>query len=113
MAEAKKIYSLNEIKYNEKNKALAMVSCIPLVGLIMLFVEKKDLFVRYHAAQFAFFNLILLVGIIPIIGWILSPILGIMSFIAFIIGLVKISGGNRFDIPVLSGWGLKLMSATE
>jgi hypothetical protein len=42
---AKKVYSLNEIKFNEKNKVMAMLSCIPIVGLVMLFVEKKDLFV--------------------------------------------------------------------
>lgn len=40
---AKKIYTLEEIKFNEKNKAIAMLSCIPIVGLIMLFVEKEDL----------------------------------------------------------------------
>lgn len=110
---AKKIYTLEEIKFDEKNKAMAMVSCIPIVGLIMLFVEKKDLFVRYHAAQFAIFCATFLVGMIPIIGWMLTPIIGLITLVAFVLALIKINGGERFDIPVLSDWALKLMSATD
>lgn len=110
---AKKIYSLEEIKFNEKNKAMAMLSCIPIVGLIMIFVEKKDQFVRYHAAQFAIFNITFVIGIVPIIGWILTPLIGFLALIAFIMALVKINSGERFDVPVLSGWALKIMSATE
>lgn len=110
---AKKIYSLEEIKFNEKNKAMAMLSCIPIVGLIMIFVEKEDQFVRYHAAQFAIFNVIFVIGIVPVIGWMLTPLIGFLALIAFIMALVKINSGKRFDVPVLSGWALKIMSATE
>lgn len=110
---AKKIYTLSEIKFNENNKAMAMLSCIPVVGLIMMFVEKKDLFVRYHASQFAIFMIVYILGFIPIIGWIVTPIIGIITFIAFVLGIVKINSGERFDIPVLSGWALKLMSLTD
>ena len=110
---AKKIYTLEEIKFSEKSKTMAMISCIPIIGLIMLFVEKKDLFVRYHAAQFAIFNVGYLIGFIPVIGWIITPIIGLISLIAFILALIKINSGARYDVPVLSDWGLKLMSATE
>jgi uncharacterized membrane protein len=110
---AKKIYTLSEIKFNENNKVIAMLSCIPIVGLVMLFVEKKDLFVRYHAAQFAIFNIAYLVGLIPVLGWMLMPIIGIITFVVFILAIIKINSGERFDIPVLSEWGLKLMSVTE
>lgn len=110
---AKKVYTLEEIKFNEKNKAMAMLSCIPVVGLIMLFVEKKDLFVRYHAAQFAIFCALFLIGIIPVIGWILMPIVSLLSVIAFVLALIKINSGERFDVPVFSAWALKIMSAIE
>lgn len=110
---AKKVYSLEEIHFNEKNKAMAMLSCIPIVGLIMIFVEKNDLFVRYHAAQFAIFNVTFLIGLVPVIGWMLTPIIGLLALIAFIMALVKINSGERFDVPLLSGWALKIMSATD
>ncbi len=106
---AKKVYSLEEIKFDEKNKTMAVISCIPIVGLIMMFVEKEDLFVRYHATQFAFFNLIFLVGWFPFIGWLVS----LLALVAFVMGLVKTSKGERFDMPVLSDLALKVMSALD
>lgn len=107
--EAKKLYTLEEIKFNEKNKTMAMVSCIPIVGLIMMFVEKDDLFVRYHATQFGMMNVVIFVAWIPLIGWLLS----VAAFVAFVVGLVKTSKGERFDVPVVSDLALKLMSALD
>jgi uncharacterized membrane protein len=111
--QAKKVYTLEEITFNESSRVTAMLSCIPIVGLIMIFVEKKDNFVRYHAAQFALFNLVFFIGIIPVLGWLLAPILSLFSVIMFVLAIVKINSGERFDVPVLSDWALKLMSATE
>ncbi|MDY0096928.1 MAG: hypothetical protein RBS01_01080 [Candidatus Dojkabacteria bacterium] len=103
---AKKIYTLEEIKFNPENLTMSVVACIPFVGLVLMFVEKKDLFVRYHATQFAFFNLLFLVAWIPFIGWLIS----LAALVAFIMGLIKTSKGERFDIPVLSDLALKVMS---
>ena len=104
---AKKIYTLEEIKFNPENLTMSVVACIPFVGLVLMFVEKKDLFVRYHATQFAFLNVLFLVTWIPVVGWILS----LVGLAVFIIGLMKTSKGERFDIPVLSDLALKIMSA--
>lgn len=108
---AKRVYKLDEIKFNEKNKAMAVVSWIPIVGLIMLFVEKEDLFVRYVGAQSTLLGLLLFIGIVPIIGWILSPIVGLLVTILAIVGIIKTLQAERFDVPVLSEWALKLMGA--
>jgi uncharacterized membrane protein len=82
-----------------------------LIGLILLFVEKNDQFVRYMGAQFALVGAIQLVlGIIPLIGWVLSVPLMIIVWILIIVGMVKASKGERFDVPMVSGWALKLMS---
>lgn len=75
--------------------------------------RKRRSFVRYHAAQFAIFNVIFVLAMIPVIGWMLTPIVGFLAFVAFIMALIKINGGERFDIPFLSDWGLKLMSAID
>ncbi len=107
---AKKVYTLEEIKFNPDNLTMGVVACIPFVGLILMFVEKKDLFVRYHATQFAFLNVIYVLWIIPILGAILVGILGLLSLVLFVLGLLKTSKGERFDIPYLSGWALKLMA---
>jgi uncharacterized membrane protein len=107
--DAKKVYTLDEIKYNPDNLTMGVVACIPFVGLVLMFIEKKDLFVRYHATQFAFLNVIYVLWIIPILGAILVGILGLLSLVLFILGLLKTSKGERFDIPYLSDLALKVM----
>jgi uncharacterized membrane protein len=109
--QAKKVFTLEEIRFNEENKVMAILACFPLIGLILLFVEKNDQFVRYMGAQFALVGAIQLVlGIIPLIGWVLSVPLMIIVWILIIVGMVKASKGERFDVPMVSGWALKLMS---
>ncbi len=107
---AKKIYTLEEIKFIEANKTMAMVACVPIIGLILLFVEKNDLFVRYMGAQFTIVGLLFFVDLIPVIGWILAPILSLLVFALVVISMLKVSKGERFDVPVASGFALKLMS---
>jgi uncharacterized membrane protein len=109
---AKKVFTLDEIKYNEANKVMAIVACIPIIGLILLFVEKDDNFVRYMGAQYTVLGALqLVVGIIPVIGWAISPILATVIFVLMIVGMVKASKGERLDVPMVSGWALKLMGA--
>jgi len=110
---AKKVYTLDEIKYNPQNSTMAIIACIPIVGLILMFVEKKDLFVRYHATQFAFFNIVYFIGFIPFIGAPIAGLLSMIFFVLFIIGLLKVTKGERFDIPYLSDFALKLMGEID
>lgn len=106
---AKKIYTLDEIKFNEENKTVAIVSWISVVGFIMLLIEKKDNFVRYVGAQSTVLWLISMCGFIPFIGWLIGMIAGPVAFVLMIVGMVKTSKGERFDIPVVSDLALKLM----
>lgn len=109
---AKKVYTLDEIKFNEENKTMAIVSWISIVGIIMLFVEKKDLFVRYIGAQVAILGVAsLILPLIPVIGWVVGPFIALIMFVTMIIGMVKTSKGQRFDLPLISDLALKLMSA--
>jgi len=104
---AKKIFTLEEIKYNEKNQWMGVLACIPIVGLIFIFVEKDDNFVRYMGAQYALVGVLQLFTWVPIIGWLLAP----LTLVLIIIGMVKAYKGERFDVPVISGLALKLLSA--
>ena len=107
---AKKIYTLDEIKFNSSNSTMAILACIPIVGLVLMFVEKDDLFVRYHATQYAFFNIIYVFGAIPFIGFSIMELLLMISFIFFVIGILKVKKGERFDIPYISDLALRIMS---
>ena len=77
-----------------------------VTGLILLLIEKKNKFVRFHAMQsiltFGFFlvaNLVL--AFIPVIGWAMMPILGIVQLIIWIILMVKAYQGEKFKLPVV------------
>ncbi len=104
---AKKVYTLDGIKYNSKNQWMAVLACIPIVGLILMLVEKEDEFVRYMGAQFALVGVLQLFSWVPIVGWIMAP----LTLVLIIVGMVKAYKGERFDVPVISGLALKLLSA--
>ena len=107
---AKKIYTLEEIKFNEANKTTAILACIPIVGLVLLLTEKKDLFVRYIGAEFTIIAAIVF-AISVILQWPLSSLSSFVELVLVIVGMVKTSKGERFDIPAVSEWALKLMAA--
>ncbi len=112
-----KVYTFQDIQFNEANKTMAILACIPIVGLILLFTEKDDKFVRYMGAQFTIGALVsialsvllaipLLNIIIAIVAWIYSLAL----FVMMIMAMVQASKGERFDIPVISKYALQLMA---
>lgn len=73
-----------------------------VTGLIFLFIEKENKFVRFHAMQsiIAFGGLTIL-AMVPFIGWILWPLVMIVSFILWLICLVKAYQGEKFKLPVV------------
>jgi len=42
---------------------------------------------------------------VPVIGWLIAPV----TLILIIVGIVKSSQGERFDIPLISDLALKVM----
>ena len=79
-----------------------------VTGVILLLVEKKNQFVRFHAMQsimlFGSFTLLYIVlGIVPILGWlialILSPIIGIAAFVLWVILMWKAYSGEKYKLP--------------
>jgi uncharacterized membrane protein len=115
---AKKVYTLEDIQFNEANKTTAILACIPIVGLILLFTEKEDKFVRYMGAQSTIgaavslaLAILMIIPVINILIAILLYIYDIALFIMIIIAMVKTSKGERFDFPVISKYALKLMGS--
>lgn len=75
-----------------------------LSGLIFLLIEKENKFVRFHAWQsiivFAAFTIVTIVlRVIPIIGWVVSSILGIVVFVLWIVLMYKAYKGERYKLP--------------
>ena len=74
-------------------------------GIIFFIIEKENKFVRFHAMQSimtfgGLFVLQMVLAFIPVIGWILMPIMGIASLILWIILMIKAYQGEQFKLPV-------------
>lgn len=91
---------------NDKN--IAMIAYITIIGLIIAFVmnnEKKNEFARFHIKQslgLALTGLALgLIGMIPILGWIVY-IVGIFVLLyMWIVGLMNAINSKEKTVPFL------------
>lgn len=73
-------------------------------GLVILFSEKKDGFVRFHAMQsvdtfLGFFLLMFLAELIPVAGAFIAAFIGLISFFVWILLLVKALRGEKYKLP--------------
>lgn len=75
-------------------------------GVVFILIEKENKYVRFHAMQsIVTFGLFLVVGVvlgmIPVVGWSMMPLLGILQLVIWIILMVKAYQGERFKLPVI------------
>jgi len=94
----------------KKNTGMAVIAYI--VFFIPLLTDaKNDPFVKYHVKQglvlFIGYVVEMFIGMIPVIGWILYPLLGIFLFVLFIIGIMNAIGGKEKPLPIIGGYAQK------
>ena len=75
-------------------------------------MEKENKFVRFHAMQsivvFGAISIIqIILWIIPIVGWILGTILSILTFIIWIVLMLKAYQGQKYKVPIASDFAEK------
>lgn len=98
----------NKMTVAKEGKNIALIAYITIIGLIIAFVmnnDKKDSFAAYHIKQslgLAATGLALgLIGMIPILGWIIN-ILGLFVLLyMWITGLINASKGKESPLPFL------------
>lgn len=88
----------------EENKMMAALAYV--VVFIPLFMAKESKFAQFHAKQglVLFFAWVItaFLNVIPILGWILSPILGLGLAIVAILGIVMAVQGKEYRMPVIA-----------
>lgn len=88
----------------DRQKTIAAV-CYVLFIIGYFTVEKDSPFVKFHMKQsltLLVFSVILsMIGIIPILGWLIAFFGGILSIILFIIGIVNALGGKEKELPLI------------
>ena len=105
----------------EPNIAATICAAVPLIGgIVFLSLEKKNAFVRFWAMQSAFFGGVLvgfsivvqiaslILAHIPIIGWLIILLLGILgmvvglaSLVIWVITIIKAFSNVEWEIPFL------------
>ena len=86
-----------------KNSASALAYVFGWVsGLVFLLAEKKNAQVKFHAMQsLMFFAGLTLISFVPVIGWLLSPLVWIAGLIGWLMSIYKAYNGEDFSLPVV------------
>ncbi|MCX9084601.1 MAG: DUF4870 domain-containing protein [Candidatus Methanoperedens sp.] len=76
-----------------------------ITGILFLVLEKDNKFVRFHAMQsivtfLAFFVISMVIGIIPILGWILSSLMGLVGLVLWLLLMLKAYQGEMYKLPI-------------
>ncbi|WP_094229208.1 DUF4870 domain-containing protein [Methanolobus psychrotolerans] len=84
-----------------------------ITGIILLIIEKENKFVRFHAAQSTvvsggLFILGIILGFIPIIGWLIGLFLPLVGFVLWLYLMFMAYKGNMYRLPVIADYADKL-----
>lgn len=81
-----------------------MLCYIFIIGLVFLFMEKENRFIRFHALQAIFLGVALLIAnialeLVPVIGWIFNLLMGpfILGIIVFM--MYQAYKGKYYKLP--------------
>lgn len=87
----------------EKNKAMGLLAYI--LFFIPLLAAKDSPFARYHANQGLVLFICGLISsvlwVIPILGWIVAPILSIVITVLAVIGIINALNGKAKELPII------------
>ena len=86
-----------------------------ITGVVLLIVEKKSKFVRFHAMQSTvmfggLFVVNIALGFIPVLGWLVGLILSFVAFIAWIVAMWKAFQGEMYKFPYVGDIAEKQLS---
>lgn len=91
-----------------KNTAAALSYVLGwLTGIVFLLIE-KDPFVRFHAMQSIItFGLLTIISFLPVVGWILSPLVMIIGFVLWLMLIYKAYQGEEYKLPWIGQFAKK------
>jgi uncharacterized membrane protein len=96
--------------------ALAYVTIIPAIVFLLVEPYNRNSFVRFHAWQCIFLGVAaiaiqIVLGIIPVVGWIILPFASLGILIVWIIALVKAFKGERYQLPIIGKYAAQQAGA--
>ena len=99
-------------KVVEEGKIFALVGYIGILCLIPLLLKKDNKFAYHHGKQ----GLVLfiaeigagIVGIIPVIGWLVAFAVGVGCLVLSLMGIIQCLGGNYWRAPFVADFADKI-----
>jgi len=110
--EAQEESSKEDAKKEEKGNAIAVLSYLGILVIIPILTNKDDDFVKFHIKQ----GLVLLivwvfnmfVGVVPILGWIIAPLIALVLLVFVVIGIINVLSGKKKQLPLIGQYAEKL-----
>lgn len=86
--------------------ALSYVTIIPAIVFLVLEPYNRNKFIRFHAFQCVFLTVAIIaidiiLGFVPVVGWILLPFVGLAGLVLHIVCALKAYGNQTFKLPVI------------
>ena len=96
--------------------AIAYITIIPAIIFLLVEPYNRKPFVRFHAWQCIFLFIACIVveivlGMIPIVGWIILPFFGLGVLVLVIFLIIKASQGQKLVLPVIGPFAEKQAGA--
>ncbi|MFA6427862.1 MAG: DUF4870 domain-containing protein [Candidatus Magasanikbacteria bacterium] len=96
----------------EDNKIIALIGYIGILCLIPLLLKKDSPYAQFHGKQ----SLVLLIvwivigviGIVPVLGWIVAFFGNIVCIILMIVGMVNAWQGQMKELPIIGEYAKKV-----
>lgn len=101
----------------------------PITGVLFLVIEKENRFVRYHAAQSIVVSVALIalnialsiagavLGVLPIIGWLLAFLLtmgvALGGFLLWVTLMYRAFSGQEWEVPLIGHHSRKLIGESH
>ncbi len=81
-------------------KLMGILCYLGILWLIPLLTEhKNDSFVKFHINQGILVSILMVIGFVPVVGW----IIGIIGLVFAIIGIVNVVNMQQKPLPVIGG----------
>jgi len=89
----------------EQNKALAAIGYLGILFLVPMLAAPKSEFAQFHAKQgmvlFIAAIIVTAVSMIPILGWLIGMIGGVVLVILMIVGILNAVAGAMKPLPII------------
>ena len=97
---------------SQDDKVYAAISYLWILSLFPLLMKRDRPFVQFHAKQgfllFLFEVLVSVVGMIPVLGWIVGFVGWIVAVVLSVLGILAALSGRGWQMPVVSEYTKKL-----